>query len=143
MVGDRLAIMRLARSLRRCLSGTLVLVLLFAQLATAAYACPAVSPVERAQAASMPCIGSMENGTLQSMDPDQAALCFEHCKAGAHAVDAGHALAVAAPAPSPVLVVAALADDAAVLAPSWASHARTRERTRPVTHSVLHCCWRI
>lgn len=133
--------MRLGRSLRRWLSGALVLVLLFAQLATAAYACPAVA-VDRTPAAEMPCIGAMEDGTLLTMDPDQAALCLEHCKAGSKAVDAGNAPALAAPALLPPLLVAVVDDIGAADAPSWAGHARQRERARPPPHSVLHCCRR-
>jgi hypothetical protein len=119
----------------------LVLVLLYAQLATAAYACPA-NAGEPTPAAEMPCVGSMDDGGLQVMDPDQAALCLEHCKSGAKAVDAGHA-----PLPLPLTAIAPLVvvlfdDFEAVDARSWASHARERERTRPPAHSILHCCRR-
>jgi hypothetical protein len=133
--------MRLGRSLRRWLFGTLVPVLLFAQLATAAYACPAVD-VDRAQATEMPCVGSMEDGTLQAMDPEQAALCVEHCKSGSKAVDAGNAPVLASPALLAPLIIAGVGGTAAADAPSWVSHARQRERTRPLAHSVLHCCRR-
>ncbi len=134
--------LKLPRSLRRWLAGVLVLVLLFAQVATAAYACPAVA-VGQPQPAQMPCVGSMTaDGALQAMDPEQAALCLEHCKSGSKAVDAGNGSAAAAPALVAPLFVAVVDDAGAADAPSWASHARQRERARPPAHSVLHCCRR-
>lgn len=135
--------MRLARSIRRWLSGALVLALLFAQLATAAHACPALVSSMRAPGASMPCFDAMEDGTPHSMDPDQPALCHEHCNPSAKAVDSGNAPALAAPPMFAVLTIATSDDDAAPAASAWRHQLRLRERTRPPAHSVLHCCWRI
>jgi hypothetical protein len=73
--------MRFHRPIKSWLSAGLVLVLLFMQWATAAYACPAA--VETAQTptamADMPgCDGDMASG----MDSDQPLLCKAHCQQG-------------------------------------------------------------
>jgi hypothetical protein len=73
------------RRQRRWLSGWLFVVLLFMQLATAAYACPRTladnrSAIETARMADMPgCDGNMSSA---AMDPDQPQLCKAHCEQG-------------------------------------------------------------
>jgi hypothetical protein len=62
---------------RRWLAGWLVLTLLFAQGATAAYACPMWQPGGPAQA--MPDCAEMAGGT--AMDTAQPNLCKAHCDA--------------------------------------------------------------
>ena len=79
--------MRLHRSLKRWVSGGLVVLLLFMQLVTAAYACPAELQALRAEAemAAMPgCEGNMPRG----MDADQPQLCKAHCQQGEQVVGA-------------------------------------------------------
>ncbi len=79
--------MRLHRSLKRWLSCGLVALLLFMQLATAAYACPTELRALRAAAAteSMPgCDGNM----ARDMDADQPQLCKAHCQQGEQVVGA-------------------------------------------------------
>ena len=79
--------MRLHRAFRRRISGGFVLLLLFMQLATAAYACPAELQALRAEVemAAMPgCDGNMSRG----MDADQPQLCKAHCQHGDQAVGA-------------------------------------------------------
>jgi hypothetical protein len=79
--------MRLHRAFRRWVSGGLVMLLLFMQLATAAYACPTELQALRAEAdmAAMPgCDGNMPRG----MDADQPQLCKAHCQQGEQVVGA-------------------------------------------------------
>jgi hypothetical protein len=77
--------MRFDRPFKRWVSGGLVLLLLFMQLATAVYACPAELGAANAAAdmAAMPgCDGDMS----RSMDADQPQLCKAHCQQGDQAV---------------------------------------------------------
>lgn len=83
--------MRVGRSFTRSIAKLLACVLLLAQLAIAAYACPGLSATTRATtvaaaggepevaAATMPGCSGMDATTL---DPDAPNLCAEHCKAG-------------------------------------------------------------
>ena len=70
----------------RCVSGLLVLLLVFMQLATAAYACPAaMDPARTMATADMPgCDGDMST----DIDADQPQLCKAHCQQGNQAVSA-------------------------------------------------------
>jgi hypothetical protein len=77
--------MRLYRRPTRWLSGWLIVVLLSMQLATAAYACPALLAVAQAPAAmaEMPgCDGHMP----ATMDPERPQLCRAHCQQGSQTV---------------------------------------------------------
>jgi hypothetical protein len=69
------------RTLRRCAVG-LMLVLLFAQWATASYACPRLTAAATPAATgseTMPCHGTMPHAV---MDPDHPQLCKAHCESG-------------------------------------------------------------
>jgi hypothetical protein len=73
------------RAFKRWVSGGLVMLLLFTQLATAAYACPAELQALRnaAEMAEMPgCDGNMP----RDMDADQPQLCKAHCQQGEQVV---------------------------------------------------------
>lgn len=85
----RLTVMRLHRHTTRCLSGALLLLLVFMQLATAAYACPAaVGAAGAMTVVEMPgCDGDMS----RDMDLDQPQLCKAHCQQGNQAVGAAPA----------------------------------------------------
>jgi hypothetical protein len=79
--------MRVRRTFKRWVSGGLVMLLLFMQLATAAYACPAELQALRneAEMAAMPgCDGNMPRG----MDAEQPQLCKAHCQQGEQVVGA-------------------------------------------------------
>lgn len=88
----RLAPVVFDRRQRRWLSAWLVVVLLFTQFATAAYACPrSLSGVLSATAAGpgfaadMPgCDGNMASA---AMDPEQPQLCKAHCEQGRQSVN--------------------------------------------------------
>lgn len=75
------------RSFTRLLSGWLVLTLLFAQVASAAYACPqglaSSAPVQQAMAEMPGCDGHMAAG----LDDAQPSLCKAHCEQGAQSVN--------------------------------------------------------
>lgn len=74
------------------------MLLLFTQLATAAYACPAAAAAAVPAMADMPgCDGRM----TRPQDPDQPLLCQAHCQQGALTVQATPA---ADAAPTPVLL---------------------------------------
>jgi len=82
-------------------SGTLVMLLLFTQLATAAYACPTELQALRTDAAveTMPgCDGNMP----RTMDADQPQLCKAHCQQGEQVV--GAAAPVSDWTPMPLLL---------------------------------------
>ena len=77
--------MRVHRTFKRWVSGGLVMLLLFMQLATAAYACPAELQALRnaAEMAAMPgCDGNMP----RDMDAEQPQLCKAHCQQGEQVV---------------------------------------------------------
>jgi hypothetical protein len=82
--------MRPLRRHRSWLSGWLVALLLFAQWATAAYACPQLTggatqgDATTAMAAMPDCTGSMP-----AMDPEQPQLCKAHCDIGQQSVQSG------------------------------------------------------
>lgn len=79
--------MRVHRAFRRWVSGGLVMLLLFMQLATAAYACPTELRTLHGEAATatMPgCDGNMP----RTMDADQPQLCKAHCQQGEQVVGA-------------------------------------------------------
>lgn len=102
----------------RWLSGWLVALLLFTQLATAAYVCPPVAPasgVAAAEPAMMPgCDGSMMGG----MDPDQPQLCKAHCEPDKTSVNSQAATPDAPPAMAAAAALVGIVDaaDAARLA---------------------------
>jgi hypothetical protein len=134
-----------AKALRRRIASILAAVVLFAQLATAAYACPttaASAPMRNAEMAGMPCEQMMAGQA--ALDAEQPALCFQHCQAdtGQPPVD----LAQAGTAFMPALVLLftlAPASRAAPDAPVWSAQRLFRERTPSEPYSILHCCYRI
>jgi hypothetical protein len=82
--------MRVDGAFKRWLSVSLVMLLLFMQLATSVYACPAEFQAMRNDAAmqAMPgCEGKMPRG----MDAEQPQLCKAHCQQGEQAVGASAA----------------------------------------------------
>jgi hypothetical protein len=79
--------MRVHRRFKRWVSASLMMLLLFTQLATAAYACPVELQALHAESemAAMPgCVGDMWGG----MDADQPELCKAHCQQGEQIVGA-------------------------------------------------------
>lgn len=137
--------MGLNRTLRRWVVGAMMAVLLFAQLATAAYACPTQGRVSSAgpqSMAGMPCAGMMA-GTL-SVDSAQPGLCFEHCQAdtGQPPADPSQFANVPAAALTGFFIVPVPLATASA-AGRWPAHERHLDRAPPDDHRVVHCCWRI
>jgi hypothetical protein len=138
--------MHLRRQTRRWLSAGLVLVTLFTQLATAAYACPAVRAAVAGDTATamagMPCAQRMAQGL--PMDADQPGLCAQHCQYGNTQAPADHA-PLAPPAQVallPMFTLAPAAEPAAVRS-AWAAREHSRSHAPPLAHSIAHCCFRI
>jgi hypothetical protein len=80
------------RRQRRWLCGALFAVLLFAQLATAAYACPRTADAAPAPAApafaAMAAMPDCSAAQPTTMDPEQPQLCKAHCDQGAQTLGA-------------------------------------------------------
>lgn len=116
--------------LRRCLSGFILLTLLYAQVAVAGYACPMEPDVENRPAAN-------------AWDETQGALCLQHCQYGntQQPADLGAALTTTATAPLLLYPLTIVATKSTVAA-TWDEHARHRERAPPLPHALLHCCLR-
>lgn len=76
--------MRVSRRHRGWLCGLLGAVLLFAQLASAAYACPQWAPDRPASGAEMAAAMAPDcsEHAAAGMDPDQPQLCKAHCESG-------------------------------------------------------------
>jgi len=132
--------MTLPRELRRLVCQLLAGMLLFAQLAVAAYACPGLAAeVPAVAAASMP-----EMPGCDQMDPDAAALCAEHCRFGQQSADAAPQPAVQAATPTLLYLL----PDLPLLAvgPGGAFHASPDAAVPaapPPSHAILHCVLRI
>lgn len=157
--------MTMTRTFRRFVCRLLLGVLVFGQMAIAAYACPALSGAPQslpmmamnASAAAMP---DDEAGTSMAMLPDASAapavvamtgcgqvddsavnLCAEHCRFGQQSAD--HAPAPAVPA---VLMTALYAFPAP---PEPLGHVRPpadmefEQVAASPPHAILHCCFRI
>ena len=79
--------MRVRRAFKRWVSGGLVMLLLFMQLATAAYACPAELQALRS-AAAMAAMPGCDGNMPRDMDTEQPQLCKAHCQQGDQVVGA-------------------------------------------------------
>lgn len=138
--------LRFAKPLRRRLAGSLVLVLLFIQLATAAYACALPYTTQDQVAASemtgMPGCAESEAALSGMVDTEQPGLCLKHCKG-----DAALSLEQSAPqlpaAVAPVLYLAYIFFLAVPITGRRYPRAPLSERTGSPPLSILHCCYRI
>ena len=132
----------------------MVAVLLFAQLAVAAHACPIVGLAgehrETAMVVAMaPCntagasatdVSAADDGTVAL--PEVPSLCFEHCHDGAQAMDPHGAAAAFGPPPGGALLM--VLDSA--MAPLASAGLVAAERIAPGTsppHAIAHCCLRV
>ena len=130
----------------RCVVQGLVGVLLFAQMAIAAYACPGRSPA----AAGTPQMATATVHTVQmancddmagAIDAASATLCAEHCKYGQQS-DQAPTLNV------PVAVLTALyatppVTEMAALTPRAAAASISALVAASPPHTILHCVFRI
>lgn len=134
----------MTRGFLRGLARGLIAVLLFAQLAVAAYACPglaakapdtSVASAAAAMDASMPGC----DGMAGAMDPESPNLCAEHCKQGKQSDQASTltvpvAMFTALYATTPALPAKAPRPSAAMLSALVAASP---------PHAILHCVYRI
>ncbi len=139
--------MTLRRGFARWVARLLIGVVLTAQLAVSAYACPGLATIPAdalagsvsASPSTAPAMPDCENMGA-ALDPAFANLCAEHCRQGdQHDPPAGLAL--------PAALFSALystppAGEPKARAPSRADPARTPAAPAP-PHTLLHCCFRI
>lgn len=130
---------RWLRTVARGLMG----VLLFAQMAIAAYACPALSSTAAApmqmpatSATPMPDCESMAG----AMDPSAANLCAEHCKYGQQS-DQASTLTVPAVLLNVLYTTPLVTEPALTLRAAAASPGALVAACPP--HTILHCVYRI
>ena len=147
----------MTRQFLRTVCRALIGVVLFAQLAVSAYACPGLSSAASMKmqmaAAAAPDDGSTDSAMaaakLQSpncedmagpMDPEFANLCAEHCHHGQQS-DQASTLTVPA-ALLNALYVTPLAPEP-IVAPRPAANATSALVAASPPHTILHCCFRI
>lgn len=140
-----LTLVNLCKRIRVHVIAMLAMTLLFGQMAVAAYVCPATSSqtaVTVLDMAGMPCAERMADGA--PLDPEQPALCMQHCQFGATSQVVDHLPTVFVPATAfgPTLRVEVDEGRQAGLR-SWAEAERLRDRPPPLAHSIAHCCFRI
>lgn len=133
--------LQFAKPLRRRLAGSLVLVLLFAQIAMAAYACAlpftAQGKATANEMAAMPGCAESEAAPSGMVDMEQPGLCLEHCKGDA-------ALSLEQSAPQlPAAVAPYMFFLAVPITGRRYPRAPLSERTGSPPLSILHCCYRI
>jgi hypothetical protein len=146
----------MTRRFLRAICRALVGVLLFAQLAVSAYACPTLSPAatptmpstaardgdssDAAMAATdrqAPDCDGMAAGT---MDPDLANLCAEHCHHGQQS-DQAATLSVPAALLTALYLAPLAAQPKIRLLPAADATSALVAASPP--HAILHCCFRI
>ena len=146
----------MTRRFLRMVSQGLVGVLLFAQMAIAAYACPGLSPtlkigMEMSATLASQAESNIASGTADamasncddmtgSMDPSSANLCAEHCKYGQQS-DQVSTITVPAALLTELYATPSVPDPAA-LRPSAAATLSARVAASP-PHAILHCVFRI
>lgn len=112
--------------------------MLIAQVAVAAYACPAFGAGLEAGSAS----SAGDCCERSPMDIDQPALCHAHCHPGAQAFEKpAAALPHQGPASAPVAVLVGPHQIATVVAPGEQHSLLVRATAPPV--ALRHCCLRI
>lgn len=135
----------MTRGLLRILARGLIGVLLLAQLAVAAYACPglAAKAPDTAAASAAAALDAQMPGCddmVGAMDPESANLCAEHCKQGNQS-DQASTLTV------PVALLTALYTTTPALSgkvpPRPAATTLSALVAASPPHAILHCVYRI
>jgi len=139
---------RFSQRLRARLIGLVSMALLFSQIAVAAYACPAMgerfdrSAADTMAMAGMPCAEMMAAGV--PLDPEQPALCLQHCQFGTTTQVVDHVPPAFVPVTAlPALFEISLDQGLDTVLSSWAEDERLRDRPPPLPLSIAHCCFRI
>ena len=151
--------MTLTQACKRLICRVLIGVLLSAQFAVAAYACPGLADTITAEVASAPSAGSAAHdvpaGVAQMaaasmdgaaghepIDPASPHLCMGHCRFGQQSADHTPAPAV----PTALLIAMyslPTADTAAVsVLPTASSQRGGPPGAGDPPHAILHCCFR-
>jgi hypothetical protein len=145
------------RSWVRTVARGLVGVVVMAQLAIAAYACPALSAATAANAqmpapsaladepsdtrAGMPMVGGANCDDMTgSIDPLSPNLCAEHCKVGQQS-DLAQTLSVPAAVLTPLYATPLLPETVPPQRPAAATMSALVAASPP--HAILHCVFRI
>lgn len=123
--------MKLSRRSRLVTAFVTLCCLLFAQLAVAAYACPALDAAPAAAMAA-PCA---------NMDMQQPGLCKAHCEAAQQTVDAYAPLHISPFVAAALAVIMPELPDAAPLAAAHDSNCLSHSTAPP--HSIRNCCFRL
>jgi hypothetical protein len=142
----------ISRKASRLIVRWLVGVVVFAQLALSAYACPAVMPggsmsdmAPRTPAAGAQARGDLERdgivGDTRQRDGAQPNLCAAHCQQDQQNVDAKPAPALP-PALLASLLPTALAAAPVQSAPAWARSVHSPPAVGPPI-AIRHCCFRL
>ena len=133
---------RLLRTVCRALIG----VVLLAQLAVSAYACPGVSPMAGMNLASGAGAAAPRHampdceGMTATMDLAFAALCAAHCD---HGQQSDHAATLAVPVPLLTALYQTLRAPEPGVAPRPAAASTSALAAAFPPHAILHCCFRI
>jgi hypothetical protein len=117
-----------------------VLTLLFAQLAMARYVCPGqggARPMTERMAAGLPCPGMDNAAEGAGLDPDQPALCHEHCKGDVQSFEASKLPAATLPALIRMLQLPPVLDTGAAVAAPLAATPEARPPPDPLFLSTL------
>ena len=140
----------MSRSTARFVARLLIGVLVFAQMAVAAYACTATSAasggghsgatvaLRQALDAAAPGVGSAD---AMPIDADQPALCVGHCRSSHQQVEIK-------PLPTPPMALTAALYNLEPVIEEIEPLATLSMVDRPPPqaeppHTILHCCWRI
>ena len=143
--------MKLSRSLTNQICRALIGVLLFAQLAVSAYACPGLTPKATAMGADMGMSMPVAHPSADSdraasgcnqMDPDAANLCLEHCRAGHQSSDTAPVPVHYATTPALLYVIPTEPELLADSSPSLLA-ADPLISSAPPPHAILHRVLRI
>jgi hypothetical protein len=144
--------MRLSRSLTSRICRVLIGVLLFAQLAVSAYACPgfATRPTSMRADMTMPVAATQDQsmasdkaaGGCNQMDPAAPNLCLEHCRAGHQSSDTVPAPVVLAATPALLYTVSPAPEPVMGSSTSFPA-TDPRVASAPPPHAILHCVLRI
>ena len=146
--------MRLSRSLTSQICRVLIGVLLFAQLAVAAYACPAfgtkapmsgqmvsaAAPVQDSSVDAAKAVSACDQ--MGQMDSSSPNLCLEHCRSGHQSSDTAPAPIVAAMTPALLYVLPTELEPVTGSSPSLPAM-DPLVATAPPPHAILHCVLRI
>lgn len=139
----------MSRRFLRSIAGVLIGILLFAQMAVAAYACPGLlSPVKSVDgnlsSITMPVaskqVANCEDMAVGVMDTQNANLCAEHCKVGQQS-DQASTLTVPAALLMALYFAPLVPTPMAELRPAAATPSALVAASPP--HTILHCCFRI